>query len=161
MKALLALILLGALGYFAYGKYQADAVPTEIVDPVFAEMRVDVKAQGRELEFVLYGKMADEEDCRTRAGIVWDKAIAGCRECDLAVTNCRKELAPRYAKLFDDQPIRSTYMSFTRGNQDERDGRMVIYGLTADEGDAICEMIRKQAQAEYSGKVECVPARRD
>jgi hypothetical protein len=160
MKAVLALIVLGVLGYFGFQKYQESA-PVEIDDPVFAEMRVDIKVPGRELNFVLYGKMASELECRTRAAIVWGKAMAGCKECSLATATCSKELAPRYAKLFDNQPIRSTYMSFTRGAQDERDGRMVIYGLTADEGDAICDTVRKQAQTQYEGKIECIKARRD
>lgn len=160
MKGFVVLIVLAVAGYFAYQRFQAGN-PEEIIDPVFAEIRVDMKAEGRELDLVLFGEMADEEDCRTRAAIVWDKVMTGCKGCTFNVTDCREELAPRYAKLFDDQPIPSTYLSFTRGSRYERDGRMVIYGLTADEGDAVCEAVRARFQQDYSGEVRCIPGRRN
>jgi hypothetical protein len=38
---------------------------------------------------------------------------------------------------------------------------MVIFGLTADEGDAVCEQTRSNFGANYQGTIECVHARRD
>ena len=47
--------------------------------------------------------------------------------------SCKDELPPRYARLFDDVPIASTYLSMNAGIAGERDGRIVVYGL-ADKG---------------------------
>ena len=160
MKLIVVVILLAAASYFGYQHLEASG-PRDITDPVFAEIRIDMNAGGRELNLVLFGKMADEQDCRTRAAIVWSKTISGCKECEFNVSNCLEELAPRYAKLFEDQQIQSTYLSFTRGNREERDGRMVIYGLTADEGNMVCEVARAQFQREYTGQVTCIEGRRD
>ena len=55
---------------------------------------------------------------------------------------CQAQLPPRYARLFDDEPIPSTYLSASAGNAGERDGRLVVYGLTDQEGAAMCEPIR-------------------
>jgi hypothetical protein len=38
---------------------------------------------------------------------------------------------------------------------------MVVYGLTNDEGDALCDSLRQQFQARYSGTVACIRGRRD
>ncbi len=112
-------------------------------------------------EFALFGAMASDEDCRLRSHKAWDKVIDGCKECIQRTSACTAELEPRYRRLFDNTSIHSAYMSFTRGSKYERDGRMVIFGLTADEGDTVCEHIRAQFQKEYSGTIECVKARRD
>jgi hypothetical protein len=87
--------------------------------------------------------------------------IDGCKECVQRAATCRPALEPRYERLFNNTPIHSTYISFTRGSPQERDGRMVIYGLTADEGDAICQQIVERFRTNYTGKAECVRARRD
>lgn len=160
MKKAIVLVVLGALGYFAYDKFQSRN-PAEIADPVFAEIRVDYRTQGREVNFVLYGKMTDEEDCRMRTARVWEKTISGCKECEFHVNNCQNRLAPRYARLFENTPIPSTYMSFTRGSRYERDGRMAVYGLTDAEGEMMCDMMRTQFQTKYSGTVECIRPRRN
>ncbi|HMN44611.1 MAG TPA: hypothetical protein PKE27_08570 [Povalibacter sp.] len=164
MKGLLILILLGVGGYFGYKHYQErveGAAPEVITDPVYAQMRMDAKIQGREFNFLLLGKMAGDEDCRLRSNQAWSDVINGCAECTKQAATCTATLEPRYQRLFDNVAIHSTYMSFEREAPRERDGRMVIYGLTADEGDFICEQLRAKFQNHYTGKVECVHARRD
>jgi hypothetical protein len=116
---------------------------------------------GRDLQFALFGKMASQADCDQRSNQVWGKVIEGCKECIQRASVCKTELEPRYQRLFENTAIHSTYISFTRGSAYERDGRMVIFGLTADEGDAVCEQTRSRFSANYSGTIQCVPARRD
>jgi hypothetical protein len=108
----------------------------------------------------MFGAMASDEDCHDRAMRVWEKVI-GCPECTLKQSECTAQLDQRYARLFTDTAIHSTYLSFTRGSRFERDGRMVIYGLTADEGTAVCEPLKVEFKKNYTGRVECVAARRD
>ena len=160
MKMLLVLLVLGAGGYYAYMHFQ-DTTPAVITDPVFGEVRIGAKVAGRELDMVLFAKMQDETDCRTRTQEVWDRTIGACAQCTMNVSACKPELDARYQRMFDNQPTHSTYMAFTSGNKDERDGRMVIFGLTSDEGDAICEMMKTEFAKRYTGDIQCVRGRRD
>ena len=54
-----------------------------------------------------------------------------------------EKLAARYEQLFDDVPINIAYLSLTRGSRFERDGRMVIWGVTGKEGDQMCEILKQ------------------
>ena len=69
---------------------------------------------------------------------------------------CSKELPPRYARLFDNEPIPSAYLSANAGSARERDLRMVVYGLTDDEGMAICEVLRKELVKNFVGPTSCI-----
>lgn len=158
MKKLILLIALAAAGYFAYARFQG-ANPEHIENPVYAELRVDTKVGSREVNLVLFGEMADDVDCRERFGRAWDKLVEGCVGCSMSLSACRTDLEPRYRRLFDDTAIHSTYLSFTKASRYERNGRMVVWGLTGDEGDALCESIRQQFQTRYEGKVACIRRR--
>jgi len=160
MKKLILLIVLAAAGYFAYSRFQA-ANPDHIENPVYAELRVDTKVAGRELNLVLFGEMVDDVDCRDRFDRAWDKIIEGCVDCTMRLSSCRADLEPRYRRLFDDTVIHSTYLSFNKGSRYERNGRMVVYGLTSDEGEALCDSLRQQFQSRYEGTVDCIRGRRD
>jgi hypothetical protein len=160
MKALLLLLVLAGAGYYFYERADAASNPETITNPVYAVIRVDAAAEGRELNMAMFGAMASEEDCRERAMRVWEKVIS-CSKCTFKKADCSSQLESRYTKLFTDTAIHSTYLSFTRGSRYERDGRMVIYGLSADEGAAVCEPMKAEFKKRYTGRVECVAARRD
>jgi len=155
MKFLIVLIALGAVAYVAHGRWQA-MNPDVIESPVYAEFRMHMRIQDRDIDTVLFGEMASDEDCQERAQRLWQKLIDDCKECTLTLSSCRTDLEPRYQRLFDDAPIHSTYLSFKRGNRFERNGRMVVYGLTGDEGDMVCQTILKQFKTRYAGMVNCV-----
>ena len=70
-----------------------------------------------------------------------------------------EKLAARYEQLFDDVPINIAYLSLTRGSRFERDGRMVIWGVTGKEGDQLCEILKAGIRVRYSGQIRCVAAR--
>ncbi|MBM0108515.1 hypothetical protein JM946_27600 [Steroidobacter sp. S1-65] len=161
MKYLIVLIALGAAGYAVYNSRLDGQNPEIIESPIYAELRTDMQIEGREINMVLFGEMADEQDCQQRSARVWSKLIPECKECTMTLSSCNADLEPRYARLFDDIAIHSTYLSFDRGNRFERNGRMVVYGLTADEGDFVCGTIKSQFAKHYEGTVSCVPARRD
>jgi hypothetical protein len=160
MKKLIVLVALAAAGYFAYGRFQ-NGEPEQIENPVYAELRLDMKVGNRELNLALFGEMVDDADCRQRFERAWNKIIEGCPDCSMRLSSCNADLEPRYRRLFDDTQIHSTYLSFTKGSRDERNGRMVVYGLTRDEGDAVCDSLRQQFQTRYTGEVACIGSRRD
>lgn len=70
MKYLIVLIALGAAGYAFYNRQQG-LNPEVIEAPVYAELRTDIRIQGREIDMVLYGEMASQEDCQERASRMW------------------------------------------------------------------------------------------
>ena len=159
MKTILVMLVLGAAAYYFYGHLQSrreDAAPQEITNPVYLEVNIETSVQGRQLEFVLFGKMADQDDCQNRADRAWGKVIEGCANCQKKISSCQPTLEPRYLRLFDDAPINTTYLSFTRGQQGERDGRMVFWGVTAAEGNAVCEAAKTEFSKNYKGAVSCV-----
>lgn len=160
MKFLIVLIVLGAAAYVMYNRDQS-LNPEVITSPVYAEFRLDARIEGREIKTLLFGEMANSEDCQQRADRVWHKVVDGCKECTLTLSSCKAELEPRYRRLFDDTAIHSTYLSFKRGSRFERNGRMVVYGLTADEGDMVCGTIMAEFKKQYEGTVSCVQSRRD
>ncbi len=157
MKGLLTVVLLAVAGYFLYKNHGAASAPLVIESPVYGEMRASTVVQDREIEMVLFARASSKTDCETRARRGWESALEACGTCKLETPICRDELAPRYAKLFEDKPIPSAYLSATAGNGGERDGRLVVYGLSDEEGVAICEVMRKAIATKYSGALKCIP----
>jgi hypothetical protein len=158
VKFLILLIALTAVGYVVYDRRER-MNPQVIEKPVYAELRMGTNVQGRDIDMVLFGEMASAEDCQERSSRVWQKLIDDCKACTMSLSSCKADLEPRYQRLFDDAPIHSTYLSFNRGNRYERNGRMVVYGLTGEEGNAVCEIIKTNFQARYEGTVNCVTGR--
>lgn len=104
----------------------------------------------------LFARTANEAECRSGSNLGWNNLLKVCPTCKMPTPNCSKELPPRYARLFDDVPIPSAYLSATAGAARERDVRVVIYGLTDQEGMAVCEMMRTELNKNYLGPSRCV-----
>jgi hypothetical protein len=156
MKLIVIIIVLAVVGFVV--KNRLDKVnPAVIEHPVYAEIRVDAKEGIREINIALFAKAVDLYDCNLRTEKTWSKVLSGCPTCELSPVKCTDELPPRYARLFENVPIPSPYLAFTRGSRFERDGRMVVYGLTRDEGLAVCDQIRQSVPKDvYSGTTECI-----
>ena len=158
MKTLFALSVLGVIGWFAYQRFAGGGPPPVIENPVYGEMRATANIQGREIEMAIFARMTDDNECKLRSQAVWSDALEDCPTCTVQSVKCQAELPPRYARLFRDEPIPSTYLSASAGRSDERDGRLVVYGLTDKEGAAICEIVREQMLKRYHGTAHCVQA---
>ncbi len=153
MRKLLVIAALGALGYYAY---QHLLGPAEIVNPVFAEIRVNMSVGGREIEAAIFGKAVDDIDCRLRAERVKDNLEANCNYCVSKSIVCKASLAPRYARIFDDEPAGATYLSVNRSNHSERNVRVILWGLTGAEGDRVCDQMKRVFAKIHSGPMQCV-----
>jgi hypothetical protein len=158
VKNTFVVLLVVVAGYFGWQKFSGGGKPMVIENPVFGEMRLNLTQQGREIEMAMFVRMASEEDCRLRAYLVSLHVLDDCPGCKLQPAICHAELAPRYARLFDDVPIPSTYLSMSAGTAGERDGRLVVYGLTDSEGALICDQMRTVILNRYKGTAHCVAA---
>jgi hypothetical protein len=158
MKTLLVIVIVGLGAWFAWKRVAGPSTPLVIENPVYAEIRATANVANRDLEMVLFVRSSSDFDCRTRSRVSWEGALQGCPTCKLQEPKCQDKLPPRYARLFDDVPIPSAYLSATAGTGGERDGRLVVYGLTDAEGAMMCEAMRKQIAEKYHGTLRCVAA---
>ena len=156
MKTLLIILILGAAAYWGYK--HLDAEPN-FDHPVYAQVRINMPAANRNLEFVLFGLMSSEKECRKETKTAFEKMIEKCDQCSMSVSACTPELEPRYQKLFNDQPINTTYIKFSRKAKDERAARMVIWGVTRDESQRFCALVRTELQPKFTGEISCIEAR--
>jgi len=155
MKALIGMLVVGVLAYFVWQR--GSGAGTEVIDdPVYGEIRIDLEVQGRELEMALFARLPDDGECQTRATQDWQGVFEACPACNLHPVQCRDELPPRYARLFDDEPISSWYVSMQPGMAGERQGRLVVYGLTDQEGAVVCKELLKAVKQKYRGTARCV-----
>jgi len=158
MKSLVVLLVFGTAAYFGWQKFSGAGAPPVIEDPVYAEIRGTANIQDREIEMVLFGRASSDDDCRVRARRSLENALKACPSCQMQPVSCSSELPSRYARLFDDVPIPSTYLSLTAGAADERDARIVVYGLTDAEGALMCNLLREMTLKNFRGTAHCVAA---
>lgn len=156
MKQLLVLVALGVIGYLAWQKYQRGGPPAPIEHPIYTELRVTTTIEGREIEMAAFGRMPDMRECQLRGEKYWTEKLEHCPSCQLQPAKCQETLPPRYARLFDDVPIPSTYLSLSPGQEGEREARLVVYGLTDQEGAVICEGMKSLILEKYEGTGHCV-----
>lgn len=156
MKGLVAICIVAGAGYYFYNKY-VGGPPRVIENPVYAEMRMTVQAGNREIEAAIFVRTSSDSDCSGRGAVSWTEAFEGCPSCQVKPVQCKAELPARYARLFDDVPIPSTYLSAQAGIASERDGRVVVFGLTDAEGIAFCEMLKGKLAERYQGQLRCIP----
>ena len=158
MKTLLIIVVLLLAGYFWYGHVKGAAnKPPVATDPWYMEVRATNAVEGRDIEMAMFARALDERDCTNGSKAEWAESVRRtCPTCVTQAPKCSKELPPRYAKLFDDARIPSAYLSVNAGAARERDFRLVVYGLTDDEGVAVCEILRKELVKAFVGQTRCV-----
>jgi hypothetical protein len=152
MKAIILVIVLGAAAYYVLANHS----PFQLVetDPHYAEIRVNVP--GTSVQLVGFGKMHSKEDCLARSVIVWSEVFKKTGKLDLVKNDCNKELSPRYSALFENKPFHATYLVFEKGDNSERDGRFIIFGVPSSIVAKECSKIIDSAKTRYRGKVYCI-----
>jgi len=156
MLIILALLVAGYLWYDHQKGAQSTNKPPVVTDPYYMEVRASNTIGGREIELALFARALNERDCENGTHAGWASITKTCPTCTARAPKCSKELPPRYARLFDDVPIPSAYLSGTAASERERDIRVVVYGLTDDEGMVICEAMRKELTKNFTGATHCV-----
>lgn len=167
MKKFVILVLILAGGGYFYQRNHSTLASgsfAPIEKPVYAEARVKMDVRGHILEALLLAETLDDADC-TRQRAALEKymqqgmARACHNNCEIEHVVCKAELEPRYAKLFNNEPTYLTYMRLGRGTREERELRIIYWGLTVEQSDTICSAV-PQFQKGRKGTVSCVPAAR-
>lgn len=166
MKKIILLLIVAAVAYFAYKtrqeREQQRANPSVIERPVYAETKVDLKGDsGRVINSVVLVATASQAECGTAAAKMVQTALDASARKGVAGTvksiECKTELDARMTRLFANQPTFVTYLVLGRGKPDERETRMLYWGVTVEESDLLCELV-PQIQKGWAGKVSCVRA---
>jgi hypothetical protein len=159
MLKLLVFVIAVIVSIYGYAEHQKN--PTDIDNPVYLESRVSVQIHeiGRELEYVFVGETVSQEDCKERTKEYLSKLFSKCDTCNLKVQKCRSDLAKRYKNLFKGKTIHTTYLSLDRKSRFERNGRMVIWGLTDKEAEIACGIVKQKLTEKYEGEVQCIAGR--
>lgn len=154
MKVFLVIAALLGLAYYIIG-YHSPFQRT-VTDPHYVEIRIDVALPRTSVQLVGIGKMNSYEDCQARALLFWADNLAHLGRAKID-TECKKDLSNKYLKLFDNEQTTATYIAFDKGNDGERDGRFIIYGVPSSLAHEYCEKLIKESEdTNYSGKIYCV-----
>jgi len=153
MKSIVLFVAVAIIGYFGYRHLSAS---NSIADPVYGEVRVDIRIGPREIEAAAFGRFSDADDCRQRNERFSAHLRDNCTFCKIKSAECKATLATRYLKFFDDQPSHATYLSFNHSKPWERDVRFILWGLTGAEGDAVCEQMRQVIAKAVGTSSQCI-----
>jgi imidazole glycerol phosphate synthase subunit HisF len=168
MKKIILVLIVAAAAYFAYKtrveRLQQEANPAVIERPVYAETKVDLKGEGgRVINSVVLVATASQVECDTAAAKMVQTVLDASARKGVAGTvksiECKRELDARMSRVFANQPTFVTYMVLGRGKPEERETRMLYWGVTVEESDLLCEMV-PHIQKGWAGKVSCVRASR-
>ncbi len=143
----------------AMGKAPAALEQTAGGEASYVEVRVDQEVSGRNIEMAFFGKVHSESDCHTFSDKLKSRLPTSCPNCVVRTMQCKSQLLPRYAMLFDNTPSSLTYMSLASGDQSEREGRIVFWGLSVAESDIVCDSLVARMQQSQKGRVRCIRAR--
>ncbi|MCU7845760.1 MAG: hypothetical protein KZQ93_18165 [Candidatus Thiodiazotropha sp. (ex Monitilora ramsayi)] len=151
MKIVIYLLVVFGLIYYVMTHHSP--FQTEVTDPYFVEIRLDIKES--DVQLVGVGKMFSLEDCQARAAVVWLNTLKDMGQVKVS-SECKKTLPKRYLKLFDNQKSSATYVAFDKGDGGERDGRFLFYGIPSSYVYKACETLIKEAKGSYSGDIYCI-----
>jgi len=150
-----------ALGFAWQHRPRENTAPVAVSNPVYAETRMTVDASGTLIEGVMLGETMDDADCQKQLKIIESEmnemGSRVCPTCKIQTSVCKSELLPRYAKLFDNEPTHLTYLSLAKGSPDEREYRLIYWGLTVQQSEQLCKIVPGM-QKRRVGAVKCVHA---
>ena len=157
----LGVFVLVVVAVFFFLRDRANQAPPEVItDPVYAELRVRASASGASFDQTILVKTIDQVDCkgiRESLEKVYgpDAAKAG-QQWQVQSSECKTELAPRNARLFEDEPASLTYLSMARGNRLERESRIITWGISVEQSNMLCDALAKSEISRRKGAVTCI-----
>ncbi len=165
-QVLLVLIAIAAavkLWFWFQERQSTQDVSLDFANPVYAQVRGSVEVGGRRIQEVDLIKTANQQDCEHAIERVEALLERARKESNLPIKvdskSCDSSLPPHLARTFDNVPTETTYLSVARGAPGERELRIVYWGVTARESDAVCEFAASLSK-DNKGAVTCIRANR-
>lgn len=160
--------MLAVAAKYGWDRYQLALekakAPDVFINPVYAVVRLKLDAQGRSFDEVIYAKTRDAADCQSYSKVLLDQATRSDQQglsWTLQSSECKTELDSRYAKLFDNQPTSVTYLSLGRGDRDERETRIIYWGVTVEESEKVCSGVSQMQKGHgRKGAIQCIHAQK-
>lgn len=161
---LIAIAVISCLGWLA-ADYQKHRKPArgeteEIDQPVYAELNVRVIIDGKALEEFVYVEAKDEADCdRARDKLEKDFAKSAAElhlPPSVKASRCLTALNRDQADLFANRPTSVTYLSLSRGTDEERETRVIVWGLTGEQSDRNCQRVQREDWTQRRGRMRCI-----
>lgn len=157
MKVLFWLAVIGGLGYLLYQEvYLTNSQPRVITDPVYGHFRVDANINGRKLKWDYLVKYTSLAECRESQKQEEPYLLKDCPYCKIANSECKDELSSRQQAMFRNEPHHVTYLAGDAGTGEERDARLIIWGLSKREAGIACQTMLRESSKSYRGKLECI-----
>lgn len=122
--------------------------------PVYGEFRLSEKSTG--VDLVGFAVLNSRAECRSEKRDFMKRFFGGCENCTEASFECISEVPGRYKPLFENKPIHATYLVLETDDADERDGRMVIFGVPSSVAKRACPQLKQMLKRTYKGSVSCV-----
>lgn len=144
-------------------KRSAQDLSMDFSNPVYAQVRGSVEVGGRKIQEVDLVKTANKQDCER--AIAWVEVLLARarKESNLPIKidskSCDSSLPRHLARTFDNVPTETTYLSVARGAPDEREVRIILWGVTAAESDEACSFAASLSK-DNKGAVTCIRANR-
>ena len=160
-KVLVVLMLLAAAfgwQHMVKRNQQAGATaPAPISDPIYAEVHVERSSVDRSIELVMLARTIDQNDCDQALKRIPQQLKLACADCALKSAECMPELPSRYGKLFNNAPTHVTYISIERGAEEERDMRLLTWGVSLEESNKLCDLVPLY-KTKFKGSISCIRA---
>ena len=161
-KIIVPIALVAAAFVFQHNKARLTE-PGTIEHPVYGETRFSIGASDDSLDILMLTKAASASDCESQTERIEQQiksgAFAMCKDCSVPQSTCSEVLPPRLANLFENKPSSLTYLSLLRGRPEEREHRLIFWGVSVELSDTLCDEV-DEFQARRAGEVTCVRARR-
>ncbi|UXI70198.1 hypothetical protein [Tahibacter amnicola] len=155
--AVAVLVLIGAVGIMTRKKdVSADATEQQ-AQYKYAEARIAISANGREMEMVAVGEGPTDAECTGKQGTNVIKGICAGRgpSCKVVSFDCTNTLEQRYVNMLARKPMNVPYTHIVvPANGRENNAAIVGWGLTADESLMLCRGMGQMSSGQL--KASCI-----
>ena len=161
------------LGFITFGIYWLVADDNSLVkasildrlygdkeeDAKYLEGRLSVSENGHKLDVVMLVRLRVWDDCEKVSTNLLSSIIGKCPSCTFDIRECTNTLSNRYVKLFENEPSKTTYLSYNAADATERDMRMFTWGLNQDQASMACTMLVKSTDGHTQNTPVCIGPR--
>ena len=162
-----ALVILALIGFGTYWLIADDNsfVKASVLDRVYGDRPEDVRyvegrlslsANGRDIDMIAFIRLRAWDDCEETSREMMDAVTGDCPVCTFEVKSCTNRLPARYARLFEDKPVRVPYLSYEAADATERDIRFIAWGLNRQEADYVCTRMVESLEPIAKNQPACI-----